>query len=80
MKDTLQRTTVFLTRDQHEKLRILAFERKKSMAQLIREATLEILEDEEDLKSALRIMDNDEEIISFDEYNNKRKQGLVKDL
>ena len=80
MKDTLQRTTVFLTRDQHEKLRTLAFKRKKSMAQLIREAALEILEDEEDLKSALRIMDNDEEMISFDEYDNKRKQGKVKNL
>jgi predicted DNA-binding protein len=75
MKDTLQRTTIFLTRNQHERLRILAFQRRKSMAQLIREAALEILEDEEDLKSALVIMDNDEELIPFDEYDNKRKQG-----
>ncbi|MCL4385173.1 MAG: hypothetical protein M1326_02520 [Cyanobacteria bacterium] len=75
MKDTLQRTTIFLTRNQHERLRILAFQRRKSMAQLIREAALEILEDEEDLKSALVIMDNDEELITFDEYDNKRKQG-----
>jgi predicted DNA-binding protein len=80
MKDILQRTTVFLTKDQHEKLRNLAFKRRKSMAQLIREATLEILEDEEDLKSALAIMNNDEEMILFDEYDNKRKQGQVKNL
>lgn len=80
MKDTLQRTTIFLTKDQHERLRTLAFNRRKSMAQLIREAALEILEDEEDLKSALKIMDNDEEMISFDEYDNKRKQGRVKNL
>ena len=80
MKDTLQRTTIFLTRDQHERLRTLAFKKRKSMAQLIREAALEILEDEEDLKSALKIMDNDEEMILFDEYDNKRKQGQVKNL
>jgi len=80
MKDTLQRTTIFLTRDQHDRLRTLAFKRKKSMAQLIREAALEILEDEEDLKSALKIMDNDEEMISFDDYNDRRKQGQVKNL
>ena len=75
MKDTLQRTTIFLTRDQHDRLRTLAFKRKKSMAQLIREAVLEILEDEEDLKSALKIMENDEEMISFNDYEDKRKKG-----
>lgn len=79
MKDTLQRTTIFLTKNQHERLRVLAFQRRKSMAQLIREVALEILEDEEDLKSALRIMGNDEEMIAFEEYDNKRKQGQVKD-
>jgi predicted DNA-binding protein len=75
MKDTLQRTTIFLTKNQHERLRLLAFQRRKSMAQLIREVALEILEDEEDLKSALTIMDDDEDMITFEEYNNKRKQG-----
>jgi len=73
MKDTLQRTTIFLTRDQHEGLRTLAFKKRKSMSQLLREATLEMLEDEEDLESAQRIMDNDEELISFKEYNSKKK-------
>jgi len=73
MKDTLQRTTIFLTKNQHEGLRLLAFKRRKSMSHLIREAALGILEDEEDLKSALRIMDNDEEMISFNEYDSKRK-------
>ena len=80
MNEPLQRTTIFLTRDQHERLRTLAFKRRKSMAQLIRESAIEILEDEEDLKSALKIMDNDEEMISFDDYDNKRKHGQVKNL
>lgn len=73
MKDILQRTTIFLTKDQHEGLRTLAFKRRKSMSHLLREAALEMLEDEEDLKSALRIMDNDEEMSPFDEYDSKRK-------
>ena len=42
MKDTLQRTTIFLTRDQHEGLRTLAFKKRKSMSQLLREATLDV--------------------------------------
>jgi len=75
MNDTLQRTTIFLTRNQHERLRVLAFKRRKSMAQLIREVALEILEDEEDLHAALAIMDNNEELIPFDKYDNKRRQA-----
>ena len=80
MNEPLQRTTIFLTKDQHERLRNLAFKRRKSMAQLIRESAIEILEDEEDLKSALKIMDNDEEMILFDGFDSKRKRGQVKDL
>ena len=74
MKNTLQRTTIFLSKDQHERLRTLAFKRRQSMAHLIREAALDILEDEEDLKSALKIMDNKEEMISFEEYDAKRNK------
>lgn len=80
MKNDLQRTTIFLTKDQHEKLRTFAFKKRKSMAQLIRETVLEILEDEEDLKSALLIMDNNEEMVSFDEYDSKRKKRRAKNL
>ena len=72
MKDTLQRTTIFLTKEQHEGLRTVAFERRKSMSQLLREAVLDIIEDVEDLKSAQKIMDNDEELVSFEEYKSKR--------
>jgi hypothetical protein len=50
------------------------------MVQLIRESAIEILEDEEDLKSVLKIMDNDEEMISFDGFDSKRKRGQVKDF
>jgi predicted DNA-binding protein len=72
MKDSLQRTTIFLTKEQHEGLRTLAFERRKSMSQLLREAVLEILEDAEDLESAQKIIKNNEELVSFEEYKSKR--------
>ena len=43
MGSNLKRTTIFLTEDQHERLRRLAFEQRRSMAELVREAVLEIL-------------------------------------
>ena len=55
MATNLKRTTIFLTEEQHEKLRRLAFEQRTSMAKLIRDATLEILEDEEDIREGLRL-------------------------
>jgi len=45
---TLKRTTIFLTEDQHETLRRIAFDRRTSMSKLIRDAALKIMEDEED--------------------------------
>ena len=48
MGTTLKRTTIFLTEDQHETLRRIAFDRRTSMSKLIRDAALKIMEDEED--------------------------------
>lgn len=50
-KSGLKRTTIFLNEGQHEELRKMAFEKRTSMANLIREAVLEMLEDEEDIRS-----------------------------
>ena len=46
----MKRTTIFLTEEQHERLRLLAFEQRTSMAKLLRDAALKILEDQEDLR------------------------------
>ena len=43
MGAALKRTTIFLTEEQHEKLRQLAFEQRTSMAKLLRDAALEIM-------------------------------------
>jgi len=60
MATNLKRTTVFLTPEQHEGLRRLAFEQRTSMAKLLRDAALEILEDEEDIQQGLKALSVEE--------------------
>ena len=43
MGTSLKRTTIFLTEEQHERLRRIAFEQRTSMAKLLRDAALEIM-------------------------------------
>lgn len=69
---TLKRTTIFLTEDQHERLRRVAFERRTSMASLLREAALEVLEDEEDIQEGLKAFAEEEGTISWREYQRSR--------
>ena len=56
MGTALKRTTIFLTEEQHERLRRLAFEQRTSMAKLLRNAAVEILEDEEDIREGLKAL------------------------
>jgi predicted DNA-binding protein len=73
MATNLKRTTIFLTEEQHEKLRRLAFEQRTSMAKLIRDATLEILEDEEDIREGLKSLADKKGTVSWEEYQRRRK-------
>ena len=76
MATTMKRTTIFLTQGQHERLRRLAFEKRKSMAELVREAVLERLEDEEDVREVLKARaDGDEGSISLEEFERLRAEG-----
>ena len=72
IKDTLQRTTIFLTKEQHEGLRTIVFERRKSVSQLLREAALEIMGNTKNLKHAQKSMNSDKELISSADYEVKR--------
>ena len=56
MGTTLKRTTIFLTEEQHERLRRLAFEQRTSMAKLIRDAALKIMEDGENTQECLKAL------------------------
>ena len=75
MGTTLKRTTIFLTEEQHERLRRLAFEQRTSMAKLLRDAALEILEDEEDIKEGLKALADEAGSISLEEYERLRAEG-----
>jgi hypothetical protein len=72
MGTNLKRTTIFLTKGQHEGLRKLAFEQRTSMAKLIRDAALQLLEDEEDIQAGLKALSNEEGTITWEQYRLSR--------
>ena len=75
-KSNLKRTTIFLTEEHHEALRRIAFERRVSMANLIREAVLEIIEDDEDIREVMKAREEgDEGSISLEDYERLRAEG-----
>ena len=74
MGTTLKRTTIFLTEEQHERLRRLAFEQRTSMAKLLRDAALEILEDEEDIHEGLKALTDEEGTVTWEQYQRQRKE------
>ncbi len=76
MGTTLKRTTIFLTEEQHERLRRLAFEQRTSMAKLLRDAALEILEDEEDVREGLKALADGEGTITWEQYQRQRAERV----
>ncbi|MGD0355489.1 MAG: CopG family transcriptional regulator [Dehalococcoidia bacterium] len=78
MSLSLKRTTIFLTEDQLERLRQLAFIRRTSMSHLIREAAMEVLEDEEDIREGLRALADAKGTVSWKDYQQKRKERKLK--
>lgn len=76
MATNLKRTTIFLTEEQREKLRRMAFEKRTSMAELVREAVLEILEDEEDVSEGIKAFEEgDENSVTLEELERKRTES-----
>lgn len=76
-KSKLKRTTIFLTENQHEELRRIAFEKHTSMAKLLREACIEILEDEEDIREGMKALASKEGAISWEECQRLREGEKV---
>jgi len=74
MGTTLKRTTIFLTEEQHERLRRLAFEQRTSMAKLLRDAALEILKDEQDVLEGLKALADEEGTVTWEQYQRQRKE------
>jgi len=74
MGTALKRTTIFLTEEQHERLRRLAFEQRTSMAKLLRDAAVEILEDEEDIREGLKALADEEGTVTWEQYQKSRQE------
>ncbi len=74
MVTNLKRTTIFLTAEQHERLRRLAFEKRTSMARLLREAAFEIMEDEEDIAEGLKALADSRGTITWKQYKKRRRE------
>jgi Arc/MetJ-type ribon-helix-helix transcriptional regulator len=75
-KSNLKRTTIFLTEEHHEELRRIAFERRTSMANLIREAVLEMIEDDEDIREIKKAkQEGDPKYIPLEEVERKWRES-----
>jgi predicted DNA-binding protein len=72
MATTLTRTTVFLTNEQREGLRRIAFEQHVSMAKLLRDAAEHMLEDEEDIRVGVRALSDEEGTVTWEDYTESR--------
>lgn len=73
MKPVLKRTTIYLTEEQHEALRQAAFNKRTSMAELLRMAALEVIEDEEDLREGDTALADAQDTVTWPEYLAGRK-------
>ncbi len=73
MSSNLKRTTIFLTEEQREALRRIAFEQRTSMAELLRDAAERILEDEEDIREGLKALSDEEGTMTWNDYVKVRK-------
>ena len=67
--------SIFLTEEQHERLRRLAFEQRTSMAKLLRDAALEILEDKEDIREGLEALEEKTGTIDWESFK-RESPGL----
>jgi len=77
MSTETHRTTIVLSKENHEKIRKIAFENRTSIGKFIREAVMQRLEDTEDLRDATAAMASAEGWIDLEDYMKKR--GLKKD-
>ena len=73
----MKRTTIYLTEEQHERLRNLAFDQRTSMAKLIRDAALEILEDVEDVREGMKALAEEKGTVTWEEYQESRRGSAL---
>ena len=75
-KLALKPTTVLFTLEHHESIRRIAKERKMTISNVVREAVLDIIWDDEDIKEMMKGKQaRDENYVSLEDYYNSRVEG-----
>ena len=78
MVTQMQRTTIFLTPEQHERLRRIAFNKRTSMSKLLRDAAIEVMEDEEDIEEGLKALADTKGTITWNQYQKRRRAREIR--
>lgn len=68
VNEGLKRTTITLPIKDYEVLRFVAFKRKTSVAGIIREMIVELLEDEEDVRDGLKALEEKGDTLDWDTF------------
>jgi len=66
-----KRVTLSLHRDEYEVLRFVAFKRKTSIAGVVREMIVELLEDEEDIGDGLKALETKGDTMDWETFKRK---------
>lgn len=74
-KAKLKRVTISLTEEHLTTLRRIAAERNMSLLNLFREAALEIIEDDEDIREVMKAREEDGDSITLEEFERRRSAG-----
>jgi len=66
-----KRTTISLAPDVYEVLRFVAFKRKASVAGLVRQMVLDLIEEEEDIRDGLKALEEKADTLSWETFKRK---------
>lgn len=66
-----KRTTVSLRPEEHEVLRFVAFKRKTSVAGLVRQMVLDLIEEEEDIRDGLKALEEKADTLDWETFKKK---------
>jgi hypothetical protein len=78
MKGRLKPVTLSLSPKEHKILLKIAFEKKVSLAHLIREKVVELIEDEEDIAKCLATWNDTEGSVSLEEFKRQIEENVDK--
>jgi hypothetical protein len=74
-KDNFKRTTISLKEEEYEVLRFVAFKQKTSVAGVVRRLISELVEDQEDIRDAMKAMNERSGCLDWQTFK-REKLGL----